>query len=166
MIFHYLVWIVVPMIYLAPATVIGFYLLRTYLMGYALFVVLAPGHFPAEAVCRSKSSEDDDYLLLQTAATVNFRTGVIGKLVCSGLEYQIEHHLFPNISHNYYPKMAGLIQNFCRENGLPYRCYAWDTVVWKCLLMFRSPSPVQAIVERLPSLAEADSSASQAITNS
>ena len=155
MILHYILWIIVPMIYFTPAPVIGLYLLRTYLMGYALFAVLAPGHFPAEAVCRSKSSRDDDYLLLQTAATVNFRTGAMGRLMCSGLEYQIEHHLFPNISHVYYPKMADLIQKFCRENGLPYRCYAWDTVVWKCLLMLRSPSPVQAAVERLPSLAVA-----------
>jgi linoleoyl-CoA desaturase len=164
MILHYVVWIGVPMIYFAPASVVAFYVLRTYLMGYALFAVLAPGHFPSEAVCLSKSGKDHDYLLLQTAATVNFRTGVIGKLMCSGLEYQIEHHLFPNISHNYYPKMADLVQDFCRESGLPYRCYAWDTVLWKCLLMFRSPSPVQVTVERLPSMVAADSPPSQGLT--
>jgi fatty acid desaturase len=143
MILHYIVWMAIPMIYFAPADVLGFYVLRTCLMGYAMFTVLAPGHFPQEAVCFSKAQKDSDYLLVQTAATVNFRTGVIGKLICSGLEYQIEH-LFPNISHVYYPKMAGLVRGFCLENGLPYRCYEWDVVIWKCLLMLRSPSPVQA----------------------
>jgi linoleoyl-CoA desaturase len=80
---------------------------------------------------------------------VNFRTGILGKFVCSGLEYQIEHHLFPNISHVYYPKMAERLRAFCHENGLPYHCYGWDTVVWKCLLMLRSPSPVKADFERV-----------------
>jgi linoleoyl-CoA desaturase len=164
MILHYVLWIGVPMIFLSPASVVGFYVLRTFLIGYALFAVLAPGHFPSEAVCLSKSGKDLDYLLLQTSATVNFRTGVIGKLMCSGLEYQIEHHLFPNISHVYYPQMTNLVQEFCRENGLPYRCYGWDTVVWKCLLMFRSPSPVRVTVERLPSLVVADISPTPGLT--
>ena len=44
-----------------------------------------------------------DFALLQTTASVNFRTGFIGRFVRSGLEYQIEHHLFPNLSHIYYP---------------------------------------------------------------
>ena len=161
MILHYVVWIGVPMIFFAPACVLGFYVLRTYLIGYALFAVLAPGHFPSEAVCFSKSGKDLDYLLLQTAATVNFRTGFIGRLMCSGLEYQIEHHLFPNISHRYYPQMTGLVQDFCRENGLPYRSYAWDRVLWKCLVMFRSPSPVQETVERLPPVVAPDVPAPQ-----
>src|SRR5215472_8348294 len=47
MILHYVVWIGVPMIFFAPASVLGFYVLRTYLIGYALFAVLAPGHFPS-----------------------------------------------------------------------------------------------------------------------
>lgn len=143
MVLHYIVWLAVPMIYFAPAHVIGFYVLRAGFMGYAMFAVLAPGHFPIEAVCFSKDSGDCDYLLLQTAATVNFRTGLIGKFICSGLEYQIEHHLFPNLSHVYYPKVAKLVSQFCLDNGLPYRSYSWDKVIWKCLLMLRKASMVE-----------------------
>ena len=144
MVLHYIIWLAIPMIYFAPANVIGFYVLRIALMGYAMFAVLAPGHFPTEAVCFSKDLRDCDYLLLQTAATVNFRTGIIGRLICSGLEYQIEHHLFPNLSHVYYPKVAQLVNQFCLDNGLPYRSYSWDKVVWKCLLMLRMASIVEA----------------------
>jgi linoleoyl-CoA desaturase len=144
---HYILWIAVPMMYFPPADVIGFYLLRICLMGYAMFAVLAPGHFPNEAVCFSKAQKGYDYLFVQTAATVNFRTGIIGKLICSGLEYQIEHHLFPNISHVYYPQMAELVRRFCHDSGLPYRSYRWDAVIWKSLLMLRSPSAVQANLE-------------------
>lgn len=40
-----------------------------------------------------------------------------------GLNYQIEHHLFPKISHIHYPKIAPLVQQACAEFGLPYTVY-------------------------------------------
>lgn len=147
MLLHYVVWLVIPMVFFAPTHVVCFYLLRIGLMGYAMFLVLAPAHFPVEAVCLSGRGLDRDYLLLQTATTVNFRTGFLGRLMCSGLQYQIEHHLFPNLSHVYYPKVAPLVKKFCSENGLPYRSFRWDVVVWKCFLMLRSPSLVRRDLE-------------------
>ncbi len=143
---HYLVWIVIPLAFFAPLHVLGFYMLSVGLIGYAMFAVLAPAHFPSEAVCL-KDHGERDRLLLQTAATVNFSTGFIGRLVCSGLEYQIEHHLFPGISHVHYPKMAPLVREFCRTEGLPYRCYRWEVVLWKCLRTFHSPPKTQTDLE-------------------
>ena len=43
-------------------------------MGYALFAVLGPGHLPAEAARLSADQKDADYLLRQTATTINFNT--------------------------------------------------------------------------------------------
>lgn len=141
---HYVLWIVTPLAYFTPAHVFGFYLMRMGLMGYAMFAVLAPGHFPVEAICLRGTDVNRSALLLQTAATLNFRTGWIGRLLCSGLEYQIEHHLFPSMSYVYYPKLAPLVEQLCQDQGLPYRSYAWDAIILKCLRMFRSPSPVHA----------------------
>jgi fatty acid desaturase len=143
MVSHYVVWLAIPMAFFQPLHVVEFYCLRIALMGYALFAVLAPGHYPVEAACLGHAGKNCDYVLLQTAATVNFRTGVVGRLICSGLEYQIEHHLFPNISHVHYPKLAPIVKDFCRAYGLPYRCYPWSVVAWKSLQMLQSPPPVQ-----------------------
>jgi linoleoyl-CoA desaturase len=142
---HYVIWLVIPMVFFLPLHVVGFYCLRILLMGYAVFAVLAPGHFPAEAACVSNEEKDCDYVLLQTAATVNFRTGWVGRLVCSGLEYQIEHHLFPNLSHVYYPELAGAVREFCHANGLPYRCYSWPVVLWKSWRTLQAPPPVEKL---------------------
>lgn len=142
-ILHYVIWLAIPMAFFPPMHVVGFYCLRIGLMGYAVFAVLAPGHFPAEAACLSGQGKNCDYVLLQTAATVNFRPGLVGRLLCSGLEYQIEHHLFPNITHVYYPKLAPIVSEFCRTHGLPYRCYSWPVVLWKSFRTLQSPSPVQ-----------------------
>jgi fatty acid desaturase len=155
---HYVLWIVIPMLFFPPLHVLGFYALRVGLVGYTMFAVLAPGHFPLEAVCLKHDGQKRDRLLLQTAATVNFQTGVVGRLLCSGLEYQIEHHLFPGISHVYYRKMAPLVREFCRAEGLPYRSYQWDVALWKCLRAFQSPPMILTDLEVLRGTATATKS--------
>lgn len=144
---HYLVWVAVPLMFCAPANVAAFYFLRLGLLGCAMFVVLAPAHFPEEAVCLKGVDDKRDNVLLQAAATLNFRTGIVGRLICSGLQYQIEHHLFPTVSHVFYPKMAPLVKDFCLKHGIPYRSYSWDAIVWKCLRVFHAPPPIQADLE-------------------
>jgi linoleoyl-CoA desaturase len=136
---HYTCLLVLPMLILGVQAVLTLYLLRMVFMGYLMFAILAPGHFPAEAACLSRAPDPSDYVRLQTFATVNFRVGWIGRFLCSGLQYQIEHHLFPGIAYVYYPKVSGLLQEFCQTHGMPYRSYEWDHVLYKCLATFRRP---------------------------
>jgi len=37
-----------------------------------------------------------------------------------GLNFQIEHHLFPKISHIHYPAISKIVQQVCREYGIGY----------------------------------------------
>ena len=41
-------------------------------------------------------------------------------MLFSGINHQIEHHLFPNISGHNYPKIAPIVKKFCKDNNLPY----------------------------------------------
>jgi linoleoyl-CoA desaturase len=149
MILHCLIWVVLPCLLWPPALVISFYVLRTILLGYAMYAVLAPGHFPAEAQRSSREGRDSsDFFAAQTAATISFRTGFFGKFLCSGLEYQIEHHLFPNISHVHYPEVSRVVRAFCADHGLPYRSYSWATALWKSWQVLRCPQPVLGPIQR------------------
>jgi len=143
MVLHYTLWIGVPLLFWPLPAVAGFYVLRCVLLGYAMYAILAPGHFPAEA---QRITEDarrgGDFFAVQTAGTVSFRTGWLGRFLCSGLEYQVEHHLFPNISHVHYPEVSVAVQEFCAENGLSYRSYSWATALWKSWEVLRLPQPV------------------------
>ena len=38
-----------------------------------------------------------------------------------GLNFQIEHHLFPNICHINYPLIAPLVEETCQEFGINYK---------------------------------------------
>lgn len=146
---HQIVYLGIPSFFFSVRDVVGFYLLRTAVLGYGMFAVLAPGHFPAEAARLSPDQKDANYVLMQTANTINFRAGWIGRLLTSGLGYQIEHHLFPNLSHVHYRKMSPLVERLCRESGLPYRAYRWNQVLWKCWMVFRSPRPIVKDAELL-----------------
>jgi linoleoyl-CoA desaturase len=40
-----------------------------------------------------------------------------------GLNYQIEHHLFPRVSHVHYPALAPIVADTCRDYGLHYTAH-------------------------------------------
>jgi linoleoyl-CoA desaturase len=60
----------------------------------------------------------------QLKTTANFAMGnkVISWFV-GGLNYQIEHHLFPKVSHVHYPAISKIVMEKCAEFNLPYNQY-------------------------------------------
>jgi linoleoyl-CoA desaturase len=61
----------------------------------------------------------------QAQTTVDFARGsrVLAWLL-GGLNFQIEHHLFPRICHVNYPAMAPLVEDTCRQFGVKYVAHA------------------------------------------
>jgi len=154
---HIALWIGVPLVFFPWPLVLGCYVLRSILLGYAMYFVLGPGHLPAEAQrISAEAKRETDFFTVQTEGTVSFRTGPIGRFLCSGLEYQIEHHLFPNLSHVYYPEVSVIVQQFCAKQGLTYRSYSWGTALWKSWAVLRSPQPVFGKYENSEMLPEVE----------
>jgi linoleoyl-CoA desaturase len=61
----------------------------------------------------------------QVETTVNFaRKSRLLSWYTGGLNYQIEHHLFPRICHVNYPAISKLVEDTCREFGIRYRDHA------------------------------------------
>lgn len=57
----------------------------------------------------------------QLLTTVNFATkNPFVNWLSGGLNYQVEHHLFPQISHLHYPRLAPIVQQCAQDYGLPY----------------------------------------------
>lgn len=147
---HLVAWVGLPALYFPLPDVVGFYVLRIGLLGYAMFAVFAPGHYPAEATRVDLPAGRTDLALLQTSTTLNFRGGWLARLVCSGLDYQIEHHLFPGVPHTSYRRMSPLVRRFCLEQGLPYRSLPWGEALWKSWMVLRNPQRVARGLESLP----------------
>lgn len=141
---YWLLWWVVPIyvLHLPVGGVVGFHLLRMAMLGYALFITFGPGHFPAEAVCYTPESKPCDFFERQLTASMNFKSGPIREHFVGGLQFQVEHHLFPSVSHTYYPEIARLVEKFAREQGLPYHNAGWLSTIWKSYRVFFVPKDV------------------------
>lgn len=64
---------------------------------------------------------EDEWAIHQIKTTANFATE--NKLVSwyvGGLNFQVEHHLFPKISHVHYPAISKIIKQACQEYGVNY----------------------------------------------
>ena len=68
------------------------------------------------------STLDVDPLTHQLRTTSNFGTeSKIFTWLCGGLNHQIEHHLFPQMSHIHLRKIAPIVKKTAEEFGIPYR---------------------------------------------
>ena len=142
---HALVWWVGPSFVFGFGSVAAFQAAFLVAMGYTFFVMLAPAHLPAEAACFAPPPPDSDPVYRQVAATANFRAGRLGRWMCSGLDYQIEHHLFRAVPHTRLPALAELTRTFCAHHGYPYRELGWGEGLWKAAQSFATPKTVLEI---------------------
>ena len=60
----------------------------------------------------------------QVKTTANFaaRNKIVSWFV-GGLNYQIEHHLFPRVSHIHYPALSSIVKRTCKKFNMPYNEY-------------------------------------------
>lgn len=102
---------------------IGFLCLAMF-AGFVLSVVFQLAHtvehteFP---VPDDANKIENEWAIHQIQTTANFatRNKLISWLV-GGLNFQIEHHLFPKISHIHYPAISKIIKQTCEEYGVRY----------------------------------------------
>ena len=122
---HAFIFVVLP-IYFAGITswLIGF-LITGMVAGFVLSIVFQLAHtvehthFPLPDTATGKM--EDEWAVHQVKTTANFATKnrVVSWLV-GGLNFQIEHHLFPKISHVHYPAISKIIKQVCSEYGINY----------------------------------------------
>lgn len=108
----------------SPLLVVGGFLLMHLLGGLLLAMIFQPAH-----VMEGHTFVDENTLELegcyeshQLSTTTNFGAkNVLLTWYCGGLNFQIEHHIFPGISHVHYPAIAPIVEQTAREFDLPYR---------------------------------------------
>ena len=105
----------------AVATV---YVTTTVIVGVVLAVVFQLAHCVGQAdfpVDRIAGRIDRAWAVHQVETSVDFaRDSRAACWLLGGLNFQIEHHLFPRICHVNYPAIAGLVEETCREFGVRY----------------------------------------------
>ena len=102
---------------------VGFVLMH-FICGLGLSLIFQPAHVIGETEFYETSdngSIDNNWAIHQLKTTANFANGsVLFSWFIGGLNYQIEHHLFPNICHVHYRRISGIVKETAREFSVPY----------------------------------------------
>ena len=115
----------IPLQFHAIASVLGSYGLVTVTLGLTLSIVFQLAHVVEEADFPLPNAEtnliEKDWAVHQIETTVNFsRNNPLMTWLLGGLNFQVEHHLFPNICHINYPELSTIVEQTCRDYGVKY----------------------------------------------
>jgi fatty acid desaturase len=102
---------------LSPLKAIIFILVQQGLFGFYMGASFAPNH---KGMPILQPEDEHDFLRRQVLTSRNIRGGWFTDLALGGLNYQIEHHLFPSMPRPSLRRSQALIREFCLHEGLPY----------------------------------------------
>lgn len=122
------VFIALP-IWLAPGpwyvALIGF-LLMQFVCGLILALIFQPAHVIPDTnfpMPDTNGQLDETWAVHQLMTTANFAPkSKLFSWYVGGLNFQIEHHLFPNICHVHYKKISEIVKETAKDYHLPYYC--------------------------------------------
>ncbi len=115
----------IPLLFHSIGVVLFYYGVAGLVAGMALSVVFQVAHCVEEAEFPLPREEtgrvEQAWAIHQAETTVDFarRSRVVAWLT-GGLNFQIEHHLFPEVCHVNYPAISKLVEETCREFGIKY----------------------------------------------
>lgn len=129
--------------------VVGFVILH-YVAGFILAIVFQPAHvlecteFP---LAGEEGKVEENWTVHQLKTTCNFAMNNRWlSWFVGGLNFQVEHHLFPNICHVHYPKISQIVKRTASEFGVPYHSIPtfWGALVMHGNMLYKLGRPVKA----------------------
>ena len=104
-------------------------------LGLILSVVFQLAHIVEEAefpdAALAEGDAERSWARHQVETTVDFaRDSKVLTFLLGGLNFQVEHHLFPRVCHLNYPRIAPIVEQVCQEFGVLYRCHRsmWSSI--------------------------------------
>ena len=115
----------IPLLFHPVWMVLVFYGVTALVLGMVLSIVFQLAHAVEQAefplVWEDTERIDNAWAVHQAETTVNFaRHSRVLSWFVGGLNFQVEHHLFPQICHINYPAISKVVEETCREFGVPY----------------------------------------------
>jgi linoleoyl-CoA desaturase len=127
-IFYFVYALVLPLIFAPVATwlVVVSFICMHILTGLIISTVFQLAHVMPSTdypLPDETGSMQNSWAVHQLNTTANFapKSRILSWFV-GGLNYQIEHHLFSNISHIHYRKLSKIVQETAKQYKLPYHC--------------------------------------------
>lgn len=123
---HFIVFILIPFFYLGIIPSLIGLLIISLVCGFTLATVFQLAHVVTITDFKSISNNkiEEEWMIHQIQSTANFATrNKFLTWVLGGLNHQVEHHLFPKISHIHYPELNKILKETCAEFKVQYNEY-------------------------------------------
>ena len=122
---YFVLFLLIPMYYVGVMPTIWGYLIISTVCGIVLAVVFQLAHVVDETEFHDPQltdhTLDHDWAIHQVKTTSNFATrSKWVHWITGGLNFQVEHHLFPRVSHIHYPALSLLVKETCEQFGITY----------------------------------------------
>jgi fatty acid desaturase len=117
LIVHICVYLAAVFLGLSPVKAVVFVVVHQGLWGLHMGLSFAPNH---KGMPNPSDDQPWDFLRKQVLTSRNVRGGVWVDLALGGLNYQIEHHLFPSMPRPHLRRAQPLVRDFCLARGIPY----------------------------------------------
>ena len=121
------VWIVIPIILLGFSKFIIGFLFYNFVMSVVMSIVFQLAHVVMGAEYADAQNDgnklkiEEDWAIFQMKTTYNFSTNNKILTWClGGLNFQVEHHLFPKVSHIHYPAIRPIVKELAQKHKVPY----------------------------------------------
>ncbi len=114
---HWLLYIGAPLYFLGPWLTLIIVVVRQALSGLYMASVFAPNH---KGMLIVDDAMEIDFLRMQVLTARNITSHPVTDMWYGGLNYQIEHHLFPTVPRTKQRQLQGIIKAFCAERNIPY----------------------------------------------
>ncbi|MCA5006845.1 fatty acid desaturase family protein [Sphingobacterium bovistauri] len=131
---HFQIFIIIPVIMVGfVPTLIGL-LVSSIICGICLATVFQLAHVVDETEFKTLENYkvEEEWMIHQLQSTANFATksNVLTWLL-GGLNFQVEHHLFPKISHVHYPEINKILKSECLAYNVKYNEYSTFIAAFK-----------------------------------
>lgn len=103
---------------LSPLLAVAFVVVQQATLGVYFGLIFAPNH--KGMALRDGEEEELDWLARQVLTSRNIRPSLLVDFAYGGLNYQVEHHLFPAMPQKNLRRARELTMAYCAERGMPY----------------------------------------------
>ncbi len=114
---HFAAYLGMVFFVLPPVKAVTFILVQQGLLGFYLGCSFAPNH---KGMPILPASDTTDFLRRQVLTSRNVRGDWLTDFVFGGLNYQIEHHLFPSMPRPNLRRAQAMVAAFCADRGVAY----------------------------------------------
>ena len=160
---YYSVFLIIPLLTIPVAWywILSGFLIMHFTSGLVLSSIFQTAHVVPSSeypVPDRNGDIDKNWAIHQLYTTCDYAPkSMIFSWLVGGLNYQVEHHLFPNISHIHYRNISKIVQSKAKKYGLPYYVNnSFAHAMWQHIKMLKLLGENQNTVDRCFSAYKSD----------